>query len=81
MGARRAVASRVGATVVDGRKMRAAADDRGQHGKPEKIVKNKNILKAVFSRTITNVHQVQYRTVHDFNPSKNIHGIPQYLAD
>ncbi len=30
MGARSAVASRVGATVVDGRKMRATADDRGQ---------------------------------------------------
>jgi hypothetical protein len=41
MGARRAVASRVGATVVDGRKMRAAADDRGPHGKLEKIVKKK----------------------------------------
>ncbi len=82
MGARRAVAIMVGATVVDGRKMRAAADDRGQQGKLEKIVtKNKKNLKAVFSRFITNVHQVQYRTVHDFNPSKNIHGIPQYLAD
>jgi hypothetical protein len=70
MGARRAVASRVGATVVDGRKMRAAADDRGQQGKLEKIVKKKKkILKAVpyvFSRTITNVHQVQYRTVRPY---------------
>jgi len=33
---RRAVASKVGAAVVDGRKMRAAADDRGQ---PRAIVK------------------------------------------
>ena len=33
---RRAVASRVGASVVDGRKMRAAADDCGQ---PRAIVK------------------------------------------
>ena len=38
MGARRAVASRVGATVVDGRKMRVAADDREQLCKREKIV-------------------------------------------
>ncbi len=30
VGARRAIASRVGATVVGGREMRAAADDRGQ---------------------------------------------------
>ena len=29
VGARRAFASRVGAAVVDGREMRAAADDRG----------------------------------------------------
>ena len=81
MGARRAVASRVGATVVDGRKMRTTADDRGQQGKLEKIEKKKKKTKSRISRTITNVHQVQYRTVHDFNPSKNIHGIPQYLAD
>jgi hypothetical protein len=50
MGARRAVASRVGATVVDGRKMRAAADDRGQQGKLEKIVKTKT--KKPKSRTV-----------------------------
>ncbi len=30
MGARRAIASRVGTTVVGGREMQAAADDRGQ---------------------------------------------------
>ena len=30
MGARRAFANKVGATVVDGRKMRAAVDDRNQ---------------------------------------------------
>ena len=41
MGARRAVASRVGVTVVDGRKMRAATDDRGPQGKLQKIVKKK----------------------------------------
>ena len=51
MGARRAVASRVGATVVDGRKMRAAADDRGQQGKLEKIVKKKK-KKKTKSRTV-----------------------------
>ncbi len=52
MGARRAVASRVGATVVDGRKMRAAASDRGQQRKLEKIVtKTKNILKAIIRIT------------------------------
>jgi hypothetical protein len=52
MGARRAVASRVGATVVDGRKMRAAAGDRGHQRKLEKIVtKTKNILKAIIRIT------------------------------
>ena len=38
---RRAVASRVGAALVDGRKMRATADDRGQKCRLEKIVKKK----------------------------------------
>ena len=52
MGARRAVVSRVGTAVVDGRKMRAAADDRGQQCKLEKIVtKTKNILKAIIRIT------------------------------
>ena len=51
IGARRAVATRVGAAVVDGRKMRAAADDRGQKCKPQKIVKKKKILKAIIRIT------------------------------
>jgi hypothetical protein len=38
MGARRAVASRVEAAVVDGRELRAPAEDRGQL---RAIVKNK----------------------------------------
>ena len=38
MGARRAVASRVGAAVVDERKMQATADDRGPQCKLETIV-------------------------------------------
>ncbi len=41
MGARMAVVSRVGATVVDGRNMRAVADDRGQQRKLEKMVTKK----------------------------------------
>ena len=71
MVARRAVASRVGAAEVDGRKMRAAADGRGQECKLEKIVtKTKNILKAIiritwgidaFARTMYGT--VPYRTV------------------
>ena len=75
MGARRAVASRVGAAVVDGRKMRAAADDRGQKCKLEKIVtKTKNILKAIiritcgidaFARTMYGTVPVPYRTLQN----------------
>ena len=45
-----AVASRVGAAVVNGRKMRAAADDRGQQCKLEKKKKKKN-LKAIIRIT------------------------------
>ncbi len=44
MCARRVFASRVGAAVVDGRKMRAAADDRSQpRANCKKIKKNKKI--------------------------------------
>ncbi len=39
VGARRAVASEVGAAMVDGRGMRATADDRGQ---PRAIVQAKD---------------------------------------
>ena len=44
VGARRMVASRVGATVVDGHEMRAPADDRGQ---PWAIVKKKKKKKSL----------------------------------
>ena len=75
MAPRRAVVSRVGAAVVDGNKMRAAADDRGQQFKLEKVVtKTKNILKAIiritrgiyaFARTMygTVPYIAKYRTV------------------
>ncbi len=68
MGARRAVASRVGAAVVDGRKMRAAADDHGQQCKLEKIVRNTKKPKSnnphhMRDRCICSYH-VRYRTVH-----------------
>ena len=69
MAARRAVARRVGAMVVDGRKMRAAADDRGQHCKLEKLVTPKKLNPKssnphhVRDRCICSYH-VRYRTVH-----------------
>ena len=41
VGARRAVTSRVGATVAGGREMRAAADDQRLTGQPRATVKKK----------------------------------------
>ena len=71
IGARRAVACRVGATVVDGRKMWATADDRGQQCKLETIENILNIIKAIiritwgidaFARTI---QLYMYRTLQN----------------
>jgi hypothetical protein len=70
VGARRAIASRVGAAVVGGREMQAAADNRGQQCKLETIVTKKNLVQSIiritcgidaFARTIK---QCRYRTVH-----------------
>jgi len=58
MGARRAVASRVGATVVDGARCEQRPTTAGNRKARENCKKKKKILKAVFSRTITNVHLV-----------------------
>ena len=49
--ARRAIASTVGATVVGGREMQAAADDRGQARDAKKKKKKKKSRKSIIRIT------------------------------
>ena len=58
IGARRVVASMVGAAVVDGLEMRAAPDDRGQAGSRGQTVKKYKISMVKTYRT-----DIRYRTV------------------
>ena len=74
VGARRAVASEVGAAMVDGRGMRAAADDRGQPRAkvkletivPKKKSRKSNVKPSRAWDSICSYHKtvhVPYRTV------------------
>jgi hypothetical protein len=55
VGARRSVASMVGATIVDGLEMRAATDDRGNRGQQSKlgnfVINIKDLVKATICIT------------------------------
>ena len=62
VGARRAVTSMVGASVPDGREMRAAADDQRLTGQPRAIVnKNKHISQSLNQSNFACTVRVRYR--------------------
>jgi hypothetical protein len=74
VGARRAVTSRVGASVADGREMQAAADDQRLTGQPRAIV-NKLYKYLPVSESI---EFCEYRTVLNRNHRQSLYALRKY---